>query len=242
MIEQLAQVLNEANKITVLTGAGLSTASGIPDFRSRGGLYDNNLNVESILSESYYNTNPKMFWKYFKEIFRFNAFQQYEPNPGHYFLKKLECIGKNVTIITQNVDGLHRKAGSTNVLEAHGTLDKAKCPKCRQEYRMEYLLKKEIPKCEKDGLILKPDVVLFEGKVRHMEDAYKATCETEVFMVLGSSLNVYPIKVLPSYIRNSSNITKIIINKEPTLLDEMFDFVIHEDIVNVFGRISKFLT
>ncbi|CAM4179776.1 NAD-dependent protein deacylase [Paenibacillus alkaliterrae] len=239
--EQLAQVLTKVKKITVLTGAGISTASGLPDFRSRGGLYDNDLNLESILSESYFNMNPKLFWKYFKDIFRFDAIGQYEPNPGHQFLKELENMGKEVTIITQNVDGLHRKAGSTNVLEVHGALDTAKCPKCRQNYGMEHLLKEEIPRCEKDGYILKTDVVLFEGRVKHMEEAYTSTCETDAFLALGTSLNVFPVKELPSYIRNASHIAKVIINKEPTMSDGMFDIVIHEDIVLVFNQVKPYI-
>lgn len=103
---------------------------------------------------------------------------------------------------------------------------------------MEHLLKEELPRCEKDGYILKTDIVLFEGRVKHMEEAYTATCETEVFIALGTSLNVYPVKELPSYIRNANHITKVIINREPTMSDGMFDIVIHEDIVHAFNQVK----
>lgn len=235
--EQLAKAFDKASHITVLTGAGISTASGIPDFRSRGGLYDGRLSVEAILSETYFHQKPKMFWTYFKEIFGFHALGQYEPNGGHLFLRELELEGKEVTIVTQNVDGLHRKAGSSRVLEAHGTIHTAYCPKCGAAYGLEHLLSEEVPRCGKDGFILKPDVVLFEGRVKHIEEAVAASEDAELFLVLGSSLKVYPVKELPRYARRSEGATLAIVNLEPTDMDGLFDIVIHGDIVNTFNQL-----
>lgn len=236
-MKQLASAFDKANRIAVLTGAGISTASGIPDFRSRGGLYDGRLSVEAILSESYFHQKPKAFWTYFKDIFGFHSLDQYEPNSGHRFLRELELEGKEVTVITQNVDGLHRKSGSKHVLEAHGTVDSAHCPKCGSAYGHEHLLGEEVPRCRKDGFILKPDVVLFEGRVKHIEEAFAASEEAELFLVLGSSLKVYPVNELPRYARRSRSATLAIVNREPTDMDSLFDIVIHGDIVDTFDQI-----
>ena len=236
-IEQLANAFDQATRITVLTGAGISTASGIPDFRSRGGLYDGRLSVEAILSETYFHQNPKTFWTYFKDIFGIHALGGYEPNGGHLFLRELELEGKDVTIVTQNVDGLHRKAGSSRVLEAHGTIHTAHCPKCGAPYGLEHLLSEDVPRCSKDGFILKPDVVLFEGRVKHIEEAVAASEESELFLALGSSLKVYPVKELPRYAKHARSAALAIVNREPTEMDGLFDIVIHDDIVEVFDQI-----
>lgn len=236
-LAQLAQAFDTAKRITVLTGAGISTASGIPDFRSRGGLYDGRLSVEAILSETYYHHQPKSFWTYFKEIFGFHALRQYEPNGGHLFLRELEPEGKEVTIVTQNVDGLHRKAGSTRVLEAHGSLNSAYCPRCGAVYGLEHLLDEEVPRCETDNFILKPDVVLFEGRVRFIEEAFAASDEADLFLALGSSLKVYPVNELPRYARRSRNAVLAIVNREATEMDSLFDIVLHGDIAHTFDQI-----
>lgn len=242
-VEQLAKAISEAKRIAVLTGAGISTASGIPDFRSKGGLYDNTeLPVERILSESYYYSQPKQFWTYFKQIFHFNAMGGYKPNLGHLWLKELEDAAKEITVITQNVDGLHRRAGSSNVFEVHGTLTNAFCPKCRREYDYNDLLREEVPRCEADGFILKSDVVLFEGRVKHMEEAYEAACAADLFLVLGSSLTVYPLKELPNYVSRQRGIRTAIINRDATDMDSLFDYVIHDDIVAVFEQMKQLLS
>lgn len=237
--DAIAAKIVEAKRITVLTGAGISTASGIPDFRSRGGLYDNDLPMERLLSRSYFNANPRKFWAYFKSTFDLDNLSIRRPNEGHLFIKELETSGKEVTVLTQNVDGLHRLAGSTSVLELHGTLHIAICPRCKKKYDMTDLLNVEIPKCALDGVILKPDVVLFEEAVLHMEEAYAAVCEAEMFIVMGSSLEVYPVNTLPSYTRNAKNITTVLINREPTKLDRLFQYVLNNDINEGIHRIKS---
>ncbi|RJE85164.1 NAD-dependent protein deacylase [Paenibacillus sp. 1011MAR3C5] len=232
--EQLTEALYQAKSIAVLTGAGISTASGIPDFRSRGGLYDQKLDVETILSETYYHRHPKTFWTYFKTIFHFQAIQQYEPNLGHLFLHELEQAGKEVTIITQNVDGLHSKAGSSRILDVHGSIHTAYCPKCRTAYGLEHLISEDVPRCAKDGFILKPDVVLFEGMVKHLEEAFDAAAKADLFLAIGTSLKVYPVKELPRYSKGR----RALLNREATEMDGLFDIVVHGDIVETFRTVQ----
>ncbi|MBH5320475.1 NAD-dependent protein deacylase [Paenibacillus sp. GSMTC-2017] len=236
---EIALAIRKAKKITVLTGAGISTASGIPDFRSRGGLYDNKVNVEDALSEQQFQENPELFWEYYKDIFNIKLTNQYEPNFGHTYLRELEEGGKGVTILTQNVDGLHRKAGNKHVYELHGTIEKAYCPYCHQAYSLDDVLKGNVPRCLNDSTILKPDVVLFGGVVKHMEEAYEKTVESDLFLTMGTSLNVYPVRDIPSYVQHASRTTKIIINKEGTRSDYMFNHVIHEDINAALKKIKN---
>lgn len=236
---EISRKLKVASRITVLTGAGISTASGIKDFRSRGGYYDSKLPLERILSESYFNSNPRLFWEAYKSTFQLSDVESYEPNDGHKFLKVLEMAGKEVVILTQNVDGLHQKAGSSKVYEMHGTLFSATCSKCKRTYNLSYILNEETPRCQEDHFILKPDIVLFEGKVKHMEFAYNAVCESDVFLVVGSSLEVYPVSDFPSYIINAPNIASILINREPTKKDGLFQYVIHADINKTFKNIIE---
>ena len=241
MLDQLVEQIRQANYITVLSGAGISTASGIPDFRSPNGIYSKVNNVEYLLSEGYYATHPKDFWTNFKDIFLMERMQQYEPNPAHTMLAELEALGKKVTIITQNVDGLHRKAGSQHILEAHGSIDHAHCPKCKRSYKLPYVMAEKIPRCEHDNFILKPDVVLFGGMVRHLPEAYEASEQCDLFLTLGSSLQVYPVKELPFYANRASQPKLAIINYEATDLDYLFDIVIHDDLVASFNYIKQYL-
>lgn len=150
-IFKLAEAIKSANKISVLTGAGISTESGIPDFRSTEGLWNKpgriNMSREELMSLSYLQRQPEHFWDFYKEIFQIKLMNDFSPNYGHIFLAELEKMGKEVTIITQNVDGLHAEAGSSKVYEAHGTINKAYCSKCNHEYDIDYILKNEFPQC-----------------------------------------------------------------------------------------------
>lgn len=231
-INKLKQALDEATSICVLSGAGMSTASGIPDFRSKDGIYTKFNNVEYLLSESYYYRSPKQFWESFKAIFYMNNIHSYEPNIGHKWLAELEKDNKKVTIVTQNIDGLHRKAGSTHIYEVHGTISSAHCPKCKKTYPLTHLLQEDVPRCTVDHMILKPDVVLFEGQVHHLKEAFLAAEQCDLFITLGSSLQVYPIKQLP-LLAKQAGVKTAIINMEPTEMDHLFDFVIHDDITKV---------
>lgn len=236
--KDVALALARAKRVMVLTGAGISTASGIPDFRSRTGLYNTNGEVESVLSEHYFHTHPESFWKKFKQTFRLNKFSNFEPNYGHLFFSKLESEGKDIFIYTQNIDGLHQKAGNRNVLELHGTYELAHCTRCKKVFTLPHILNEDIPRCSIDHTILKPDVVLFGGPVKHLQSAYETICDTDVFLAIGTSLTVYPAREIPTYAANASNIVKVLINKEKTQSDPLFNYVFHQEINIAFYEIN----
>ncbi|AHX19097.1 NAD-dependent protein deacylase [Bacillus bombysepticus] len=207
--EEVRSILEKAKKITVLTGAGASTESGIPDFRSANGLYAD-ANVEMYLSRGYYNRSPKEFWKHYKEIFQINTFHQYKPNRGHRFLAELEEQGKDITILTQNIDGLHQLGGSKHVIDLHGTLQTAHCPKC--------------------NFILNPDVVLYGDTLPQYQNAMKRLYETDVLIVLGTSLKVQPVASFPQIAKREIGATTILVNEELTGQEYNFDFVFQNKI------------
>jgi NAD-dependent deacetylase len=233
-----AEAIRKASRIAVLTGAGISTDSGIPDFRSGSESFWNaNKDRASMMTLDYLQAKPKLFWPAFKEIFKLDLPMDFRPNKGHLFLKALEDMGKSVTIITQNADGLHQAAGSTRVLEIHGSMDKAFCPKCKASYGIDYIRSQPIPRCSnqrkgKDcGFILHPDVVLFGDTVRFFKEAEEAVLKSDLFMTIGTSLLVAPVKFLP-YKAASSNPDrfKIIINRDPTSFDHCFNLVFNAGI------------
>lgn len=236
----LADMINNSRKVVFLTGAGISTESGIPDFRSSGGIYANG-NVEQYISRYFYNKSPKEFWKHFKEIFQLKMLGNYEPNNGHLFIKELEDSGKEITVLTQNIDGLHQKAGSKHVLELHGTLRTAHCPKCSRVYNLEYTLREDVPRCEQDGFILDTDVVLFGDAIKHFEEAIDAVETCDLMIVMGSSLNVTPVNSFPEYAQESWTTQLAIINMEETIKDRYFDVVIHDKIGDAVMKLREFI-
>ncbi|MGF7535788.1 NAD-dependent protein deacylase [Bacillus mexicanus] len=244
-IKKLKELIDKAKKIVFLTGAGASTESNIPDFRGSGGLWKNNQSFASLISKSYFNRNPKDFWKSYKEIFSIKLLQQYEPNSGHYFITQLQNSGKDITVITQNIDGLHTKAGTKDVFEVHGTLQTATCPKCKTVYDIDYIRENEIPRCNKVNakeskceFILKPDVVLYGDQIKSFNQALGAAYDSDLFIVMGSSLEVGPINTIPKYI-GDTNIPTVLINKEKTDLDDYFDLCIYDKIGNVVKELKK---
>lgn len=239
-IRQLAQWIKEANTIAVLTGAGMSTESGIPDFRSENGLYAQEDNVEYYLSEYYSKKDPVDFWRRFKRMFSLKMMGGFAPNDGHRFLRWLEEMGKTVTILTQNIDGLHTKAGSTNVIELHGTLQTATCPSCGNKYDLSFINRHEVPRCEKCQTIVKPDVVLFGGLVPRMEEAFAAAAASDLLLAMGTSLEVAPVNQIPFYVAAESPATrKVLINKTATRMDGMFDLVIYGGIGKTVASVRK---
>lgn len=262
MIREIADLIKDANKIAVLTGAGVSTESGIPDFRSSNGLYNQDQKLESILSVSHFNGKPKSFWKTYKDIFNIKLAGNYLPNYGHHFWVEQDLAGKEISIITQNIDGLHSEAGSVGVIEMHGSIKTSICPKCKTIYQLDYIQSLEIPRCNKiNGLgnicdfILKPSVVLFGDDVIGWMESVNKILDSDLLIVLGSSLKVYPFNELPSifakgyykngyldFIRARNKDRKmLIINKEATKLDSLFDYVIHASIGKTLEEVSKVL-
>lgn len=226
-VQKVAEFIKKAELIAVLTGAGISTESGIPDFRSNQGLW--NTFTEHKLSTNYLRYDPRDFWSFYKELFALKTAEMYQPNDGHHFLVKLEELGKRVTVITQNIDGLHHKAGSTTVWEVHGNAKGAYCPSCMNPYPLDYIMKLELPVCTNEYCkeILKPNVVLFGDQVKHIDVSVEAVEQCDLFIVMGSSLKVSPINQLVEIARIQPNRKLVLVNGEPTTFDSLFDVVIH---------------
>lgn len=237
-IRELREIINESNNIVFFGGAGVSTASGLKDFRSKDGLYNeknNLLNVspEFMLSVSCFYSFTKEFYKYYKA--NMNSLNV-KPNIVHEYLAKLEQLGKLKAIITQNIDGLHQKAGSKNVLELHGTIYKNHCIKCGKEYSTEYVFNSEdIPRCE-CGSIIKPNVVLYgEMLPEDFVLAEKYISECDLLIVAGTSLIVEPAASLINYFRGKN---LVIINNDETPYDKRATLIINEDLTSVFKLLS----
>lgn len=235
MINKLQQAINKANKIVFFSGAGMSTASGIPDFRSATGLYKNVYHAEEMLSHSFFVRNPKEFYEFYKDKM---IYEDAKPNYGHEFIAKLQET-KDVTVVTQNIDGLHQQAGSKKVYELHGSILRNYCKECGTFYDLKKIVNsKDIPYCDKCGGIIKPDVVLYEESLDSecIEKAVKAISTCDLLIILGTSLNVYPAA---SFVRYFKGDTLAIINKDATGYDNYCDIVIHDDIVEVFKNLNS---
>ena len=234
MIEEFKKIINESNNIVFFGGAGVSTESGIPDFRSKDGLYNQKYDYppEEILSHTFFYNNTEEFYKFYKD--KMNSLK-YEPNITHIKLKKLEDMGKLKCVITQNIDGLHTKAGSKNVLELHGSIYRNYCDKCHKYYDAEYVFNSiGIPKC-KCGGIIKPDVVLYEEPLNEsFEEAIYYISKCDTLIVAGTSLTVYPAASLIRYF-NGKNL--ILINKDKTPYDNIATLVINKKLGEVFKEI-----
>ncbi|UOY92583.1 NAD-dependent protein deacylase [Ectobacillus sp. JY-23] len=243
----LADWIASARNIAFFTGAGMSTASGIPDFRSAGGFWTDPIRPEVYMSRSFYNLHPKIFWEKYKEIFQVKLLEQYDPNPGHLFIADLEKQGKHVTVLTQNIDGLHQKAGSTNVVELHGTLKTATCPKCRTIYDLSYVMAELVPRCNQQTIhgtcqfILNPDVVLYEDPVQAFSKTEEILRAADVFIVMGTSLQVSPVNTLPEYYAHIKKECKMaLINRERTVKDDVFPVVCHDEIVSAVTALKTY--
>lgn len=230
-VNQLIQVIKSHHNIIALTGAGISTKAGIPDFRGDKGIYKTKgVSADKIFDITYFQTHPEYFYHFTMELLP--ALHDAQPTTGHKLLAKLEKMKYLKGIITQNIDGLHQKAGSKNVIEIHGSMWKFYCTSCGKRYNYdeikEIIMKGEVPRCECGGLI-KPDVVFFGEAVKDMEKASCWASEAELMIVLGSTLIVYPVAQLPLYtIENKGKL--IIVNKDPTPMDRYALFVFRTDI------------
>jgi NAD-dependent deacetylase len=233
MHEQLYKWIDESNRIVFFGGAGVSTESGIPDFRSVDGLYKQTFTYppEEILGHSFFVRNPEYFYRFYREkMLHFDA----QPNDAHKALAVLEKEGKLLAVITQNIDGLHQVAGSKNVLELHGSVLRNYCMECGKKYGVDAIAKSGgIPKCTCGGVI-RPDVVLYEEMLDEdtLGRATRAACEADMLIVGGTSLNVYPASGLVDYYNGNK---LVIINKEPTSYDRRANLVIPDAIGKVLG-------
>ena len=233
--EKLKELINGSNNIVFFGGAGVSTESGIPDFRSTDGLYHQEYDYppETILSHSFFMRNPEEFYRFYKnKMLCLDA----KPNMAHKKLAELEKAGKLKAVITQNIDGLHQAAGSKEVLELHGSVHRNDCMKCGKSYDAEYMLHAEgVPTCSCGGRI-KPDVVLYEEglDMTVMARAIQAIQDADMLIIGGTSLIVYPAAGLIDYYRGNK---LVVINMSVTSQDKNADLVIQEPIGKVFAGI-----
>ena len=236
LIEQLQQIIDSHDRIVFFGGAGVSTESGIPDFRSQDGLYHMQYKYppETIISHSFFMRNPEEFWRFYRDKMLITGA---EPNPAHKKLAELEAAGKLTAVVTQNIDGLHQKAGSKNVFELHGSTLRNYCMKCGAFYGFDDLMKMDmVPHCTKCGGMVKPDVVLYEEGLDSdiINGAVKAIRDADCLIIGGTSLVVYPAAGLIDYFRGD---TLVLINKSATARDAGADLVITDPIGEVFSQI-----
>lgn len=233
MINKLQQAINESKNIVFFSGAGMSTASGIPDFRSETGLYKNVYRAEEMLSHHFFMNDPKQFYEFYKEKMLYpNAL----PNDAHKFIAKLQET-KNVYVVTQNIDGLHQLAGSKKVYELHGSVLRNYCMKCNKFFDLDYIINSnDIPKCDECGTTIKPDVVLYEEGLddETVQMAVHAIMNADLLIVCGTSLNVYPAAGFIRYFRGKH---LAIVNRDATPYDDNCDIIIHDDLVKTFNQL-----
>ncbi|SFD43376.1 NAD-dependent protein deacylase [Clostridium uliginosum] len=241
-IEKLSQILKESDNIVFFGGAGMSTESGIADFRSENGLYKTSNGKgyppETMLSHGFFISHPSDFFNFYKEKM---IYTDAKPNAGHLVLAKLEQMSKLKAVITQNIDGLHQAAGSKNVYELHGSVHRNYCIKCHTFYDLDFVLNsKDIPKCPKCNGIVKPDVVLYEEGLNDdvIRGAVDAIEKADTLIIGGTSLVVYPAAGLINYFRGKN---LVLINKSSTPYDSKADLVIHESIGEVLSQAVKLL-
>ena len=234
-IELLRDMVAQSDNIVFFGGAGVSTESGIPDFRSVDGLYNQKWKYppETILSRSFFDRNPEEYYRFHREKL---VIDDVKPNRVHLRLAELEREGKLRAVITQNIDGLHQAAGSKNVLELHGSILRAYCSRCRKPYPA-YVINKGtgVPRCDCGGVI-RPDIVLYEEQLD--EDVLRRSIDyirnADVLIVGGTSLNVYPAAGLINYYRGNK---LVLVNLSATPYDDEADLVIHEKLGEVFSRV-----
>ena len=231
-IETLQKLIDSADSIVFFTGAGVSTDSGIPDFRSQDGLYHLSYKYppETIISYSFFDRYPEEFYRFYKDRM---IYPKAKPNAVHKYIAKKEKEGKRVSVVTQNIDGLHTAAGSTRVYELHGSVLRNYCMRCFKFYDVDYIMNSEgVPYCECGGMI-KPDVVLYEEPLNQkvMENALEAISTADLMIVLGTSLVVYPAAGLIRYFRGDN---LVLINRDATPYDNSADLLIQDTFNNVF--------
>lgn len=246
MDSRLKELIKKSKRIVFFGGAGVSTESGIPDFRSENGLYQAQTKYghspEEMLSHSFFTNHTETFYDYYKSNL---LYPEVQPNKAHYALAKLEEQGKLKAVVTQNIDGLHQLAGSKKVFELHGSVLRNHCTRCHTFYCMEYIMKPEschtdenpnstIPHCIKCGGVIKPDVVLYEEPLDQevMEGAVEAIASADMLIVGGTSLVVYPAAGLINYFRGDN---LVLINKSATPYDNRANLVIQDAIGEVLG-------
>lgn len=237
MVPALEKIIAESDHIVFFGGAGVSTESGIPDFRSVDGLYHQKYDYppETILSHTFWEENPEEFYRFYRDKL---IVKGAKPNAAHLRLAKLEREGRLKAIVTQNIDGLHQKAGSKNVLELHGSVHRNFCMHCNKFFDAEYMKNSTgIPKCDACGGTIKPDVVLYEEGLDNdvIEQSLYYISHADMLIIGGTSLVVYPAAGLVRYYRGHK---LVLINKSSTDMDSAADLVLHDPIGEVFSHVK----
>ncbi|MFL0253142.1 NAD-dependent protein deacylase [Clostridium neuense] len=238
-IEELKKIIDSSSNIVFFGGAGVSTESNIPDFRSETGLYKTKNNYsykpEVMLSHTFFKNHPEDFFDFYRAKM---IFKEAKPNKAHYALAELEKRGKLKAVITQNIDGLHQAAGSKNVLELHGSVHRNYCLNCGKHFDLDYIVNSEtnIPKCDECGGMVRPDVVLYEEGLDNdvIQKTVSYIRNADVLIVGGTSLVVYPAAGLIGYFGGSK---LVLINKSTTTYDKDADLIINDSIGEVLGSI-----
>lgn len=236
MYEQLQQIIDTSRRIVFFGGAGVSTESGIPDFRSVDGLYHQHYDYppEEILSATFFRRRTEEFYRFYRDkMLPLEA----QPNPAHHFLAELESTGRLTAVITQNIDGLHQAAGSKTVLELHGSIHRNRCLKCARFFPPEHIRDSVgVPQCPCGGVI-KPEVVLYEEGLD--DDVLSAAVhhirQADAMIIAGTSLTVYPAAGLVRYFRGKH---LVLINRDVTPMDSEADLVIHDSVGKVFSQLT----
>jgi NAD-dependent deacetylase len=237
-------LIMKSNYIVALTGAGISTKAGIPDFRGPNGIYSRkDIPSDKIFDYNYFHEDPTLFYSYIYELLE--LFQKAKPTKGHRWLKKLQDLGKLKTVVTQNIDGLHLQAGNNQVIEIHGNFNKFYCMQCNHEVNvkdeeysiiMDKVKAKSVPYCEKCGGTYKPNVVFFGEYVRDLEKALTEVQKADLLITIGTSLTVYPAAMLPGYLADTSKL--VIINNDETPYDTKAKVVLNDDIDVVVDQLG----
>ena len=237
-IKQLQSLIDSSNRIVFFGGAGVSTESGIKDFRSKDGLYHLQSKYgcpyEEMLSATYFFNHTDTFYKFYREMMINTSAK---PNAAHNYLAKLEKK-KNLVVITQNIDGLHQMAGSKNVLELHGSIHRNRCLNCHEFYTLEDILKlSSTPKCPHCGGLIKPEVTLYEESLDQdvLRASISAISSAELMIIAGTSLRVYPASGLVNYFRGKY---LVVINKEPLYLGNSVTLEINEPVGEIFKQLK----
>lgn len=240
-IKKLKKAVFNSKKLVAFTGAGLSAESGIPTYRGTGGLW-NKYDPSKYANYNYFLEDPSYYWQFFRDV-RYPSLKPAKPNAAHYVLVELEKQGTLSHVITQNIDGLHQMAGQSNVCELHGNTRQIKCMDCKKKFPMDEIfqqIKKELPPHCSCGGLLRPDVVLFGESLPQeaLKKAWHAAQACDTFLVVGSSLLVYPAAQIP-LIAKENNAALVIINIDETPLDHKADLVIHKSASVVLSGIIR---
>lgn len=238
-ISELKKIIENSERICVFTGAGISCPSGIPDFRSEKGIYKTQSHFgyppEQMLSHTFFEEHTELFFDFYRSNM---VFQNAKPNKAHKYFASLEKKGKKITVVTQNIDSLHQAAGSTDVVELHGSVMRNHCQKCKKSFSLDYVMKaNKVPLCDCGGVI-KPDVVLYEEPLSKssIDRAITAIENADALIVVGTSLSVYPAA---SYIRFFKGNSLVLINKGETQGISPWALSFNDDIINVVSKLEE---